>query len=112
MTHVFSPGEEVLLIVGMMLVTYVARYPLMALAGRVTLPRSIERALGFVPVAVLTAICVPMVLKPGGDWMLNVANPYLWASLLAIVIARLTSHLLLTIVAGMSCFFVLKLLLA
>lgn len=109
MNSVFSPSEEALLIVGMMLVTYLARYPLMALSGKVSLPEPVERALAYVPVAVLTAISVPMVLKPGGDWLLEVTNPYLWASLVAIVIARLTSHLLLTIVVGMLCFFVLKL---
>ena len=60
MNNVFSPSEEVVLIVGMMLVTYLARYPLMALAGKVSLPEPVERALTYVPVAVLTAISVPM----------------------------------------------------
>ncbi len=104
--------QEALLILGMMLVTFAARYPLLALSGRVRLPQPVERALAYVPVAVLTAICIPMVLKPGGgDWQLSVSNPYLMASLVAIAVAWITRHLLLTITLGMLCFFALRLLL-
>ncbi len=103
--------QEGLLILGMMLVTFAARYPLMALSGRVKLPEVVERALAYVPVAVLTALCIPMVLKPGGgDWYLSISNPYLIASLVAIVVAWFTRHLLLTITVGMVCFFAIRLL--
>lgn len=109
MTTGFTGTQEVLLILGMMLVTYAARYPLLALAGRVTLPRLLELALSFVPVAVLTAICIPMVLRPGGgDWQVAWSNPYLLASVLAIGVAWFTRHLLLTITLGMLCFFLLR----
>lgn len=102
--------EEALLIIGMMAVTFGVRYPLLALAGKVRIPPAIERALTYVPVAVLTAISVPIVLKPSGDWWLAYNNPYLAASIVAILVAGFTRHLLLTIVLGMVTFFVWRVL--
>ena len=100
-----------MLVVGMMLVTFGVRYPLLALAGRVRIPASLERALAYVPVAVLTAISVPLVLKPSGDWWLAPGNPYLVASVVAILVAAFTRNLLLTIVIGMLIFFACRALL-
>ena len=43
-----------LLIFFMMVVTFGVRYPVLALVGRINLPIQVERALKFVPVAVLS----------------------------------------------------------
>ena len=101
-------SEEFVLIIGMMLVTFGARYPLMALAGKVALPEQLIRALAYVPVAVLTAIAVPMILKPAGNLELTFCNPYLTASLLAIVVAWFSRHLLATIAVGFVVFLLLR----
>ena len=100
--------EEFVLIFGMMLVTFGARYPLMALAGKVELPEPVVRALAYVPVAVLTAISVPMVLKPSGSLELTFCNPYLTAALVAIAVAWFSRHLLATISIGFLVFMVLR----
>jgi len=100
--------EEVLLIIGMMAVTFGVRYPLMALSDRMRLPAALENALRFVPVAVLTAICVPLVLKPEGQWWISISNEYLLAGLASIGVALLSRNLLLTIVLGMGLFLVLR----
>ncbi len=103
-----TPMQEVLLILGMMMVTYGVRYSLLALSGRITFPKKVEDALRFVPVAVLSALSVPLLFKPEGVWFVSIDNAHLIAGLVSIVIAALSRHLLLTIVLGMSLFLVLQ----
>ncbi len=93
----------------MVAVTFAARYVSLALAGRLRLPRAVEAALRFVPVAVLTAITVPAVLMPKGTLRVEVGNPYLFGGLAAIVVAWLTKRLLPTIAAGIAVFVFWKL---
>jgi len=101
--------QEIVLIAGMVAVTFAARYVPLALAGRLRLPRIVEAALRFVPVAVLTAITVPAVLMPQGTLQVQVGNPYLFGSLAAILAAWLTKRLLPTIAGGMAVFLFWKL---
>lgn len=96
------------MIFGMMVVTFGVRYPILALAGKVTIPATVERALRYVPVAVLTAISIPIMFRPAGDWDISLSNAHLIAGLLSMVIAWRTRHLLLTISLGMLIFLVLQ----
>ncbi len=100
--------KNFLLIFFMMIVTFGVRYPVLALIGRYDLPKPLKRALQFVPVAVLSALCAPMVLIQDGQWAISVTNAYLLASVVAILVAWKTHHLLLTIVVGMIVFTVLR----
>ena len=59
-------ADEILLISGMTLVTFLARYPLLALVRRIELPERVFRRLRYVPVAVLTAIVAPELLIRDG----------------------------------------------
>ena len=68
--------DEAILILGMMLVTFSARYPVMAIVGRVELPERMFRALRYVPVAVLTAIIVPELFFRDGDVSRDGAGDY------------------------------------
>ncbi len=54
--------NELIIIIGMALVTIAIRYPLLALLGKLSLPEPIFRALKYVPPAVLTAIIMPAML--------------------------------------------------
>lgn len=99
-----TPLEEWLLILGMMLVTMAARIPLLVIVGRIQLPKRAFRALRYVPVAVLTAICVPIMLMPNDQLDLSFSNAHLLAGVLAILIAWRTKNLLLTIMLGMAAF--------
>ena len=101
--------REIVLIAGMVAVTFAIRYVPLVLAGRLRLPRALEAALRFVPVAVLTAITVPAVLMPKGAMEVNFGNPYLFGSLAAILVAWLTKRLLPTIAGGMAVFLFWKL---
>ena len=55
---------DVVVIGGMAAVTFLIRYPVLAIVSRVELPEQAIRALRYVPVAVLTAIIVPGVAAP------------------------------------------------
>jgi branched-subunit amino acid transport protein len=100
--------NEVLLILGMMAVTVIVRYPVLALVGRFDMPASVYRALKFVPVAVLTAISVPEMLAPGGEFSLHYSNAHLVGGMVAIAAAWRTRNLLITILLGMSVFFTFR----
>lgn len=101
--------NEFLLILGMMAVTVIVRYPVLALVGRLNMPPAVTRALRYVPVAVLTAISVPEILAPGGDVDFGYTNAHLVSALVAIATAWRTRNLLATIVLGMVVFFAWRL---
>lgn len=103
-----SIGEELLMVLGMLAVTFGVRFPVLKLAGARDLPNWLRRALRYVPVAVLTAIVVPMMLMPEGALWISVANAHIVAGVVAAVIAAVTRHLMLTIVVGMSLFLLLR----
>ena len=98
--------NEVLLLVGMTLVTFLIRYPLLAMSGRITLPPRLLQALTYVPPAVLTAIIVPSVLMEGNSLWLGVGNPRLMGALAALGVGLWKKNLLLTILVGMGVFLV------
>jgi branched-subunit amino acid transport protein len=101
--------SDVLLIAGMALVTFLARYPVLVLVGRMPLSPAVFAALRYVPAAVLTAIIVPAMLMPAGTLDASPANDHAVAGLASALIAWKTGNLLLTIVAGMAIFFLLRL---
>jgi branched-subunit amino acid transport protein len=99
-------GRELILIAGMTAVTFLVRYAFFALGERVAFPPMVQRALRYVPVAVLTAIVVPMVLLPdGAHWQLGWRNAWLLGALATGVIAWRFNHLLASIGGGMVVFF-------
>jgi branched-subunit amino acid transport protein len=104
--------REIVLIAGMVAVTFAVRYVPLVLAGRLRLPAALEAALRFVPVAVLTAITVPAVLMPKGAMAVNLGNPYLFGGLAAVLVAWLSKRLLPTIAGGMAVFLFWKLVVA
>ncbi|MBI1257549.1 MAG: AzlD domain-containing protein [Chloroflexi bacterium] len=103
--------NELIMVAGMALVTFLIRYPTMVLVGKIPLPDRVFRALRYVPPAVLAAIIVPSVLMPDGktvDFVPN--NSYLVAGIIAVIISWRSKNLLLTIVLGMAIFLLLRLL--
>ena len=102
-------GGELLLIAGMALVTFMVRYPVLALVGRLPLPEGLFRTLRYVPPAVLAAIIIPAItLDARGALSLHAGNPYLLAGILTFVTAWLSRSTLLTIVIGMAALLILK----
>ncbi|HEU4322660.1 MAG TPA: AzlD domain-containing protein [Roseiflexaceae bacterium] len=97
-----------LMIVGMGLVTYATRVTaLLALRGPVA--PWLQRWLGFVPVAVFTALIVPeLLLQSGQAGRTVVLGPALVAGLVGVLVAWRGGNVLLTIAAGMATFWLLR----
>jgi branched-subunit amino acid transport protein len=98
--------NEILLILGMLVVTFATRYPILALLSKRELPEQFKLALEYVPPTVLVAIIVPEVLAPNGNILIKVSNPALAASLAAILISWKTKNLMATILVGMGVFWI------
>jgi branched-subunit amino acid transport protein len=99
-----SPNAEILLILGMALVTFATRYPVLAVLSKRRLPEAFKQTLEFVPPVVLTAIIVPEVLAPDGPLSLSLSNNALIASLAAVLVSWRSKNLLATIVVGMAAY--------
>ncbi len=95
---------EILLVAGMAAVTFLVRYPVLALVSRVTLPQVMLDGMKFIPPAVLAAIIAPAMFMPAGLLDLSLSNAYLIASIAAGLIAWRWRNLLATIVLGMAIF--------
>lgn len=98
-------AAECMLIAGMAAVTFGVRYVLFALADRIRMAPWVEASLKFIPPAVLTAITLPAVLLPRGDWHLSLSNPYLVSALVTTAAGIRTRNLLATIAIGLGAFF-------
>lgn len=90
-----------LMIAGMAVITFGLRLSFIALVGRFDIPRVVQRALRYAPVAVLTAIVVPLVLNPGPCFRVSPDVLRLFCALVAFVIARQTRNILATVAGGM-----------
>lgn len=97
-----------LIILGMFVVTFCVRFVLFARADKVVMPAFIEKALKFVPVAVLTAIITPMILMPNQHVDFSSSNPWLLGALAAFVVGIWRQQQLLTILVGVLVFFAAK----
>jgi branched-subunit amino acid transport protein len=97
-----------LTIAAMGIVTYVIRLSVIGAIGRIDIPPLVQRALRYVPPAVLSAIIFPELLRPAGLLDISPGNPRLVAGLLAIVVAWRTRNVLLTIAVGMAALWLLQ----
>ncbi|MFC4550580.1 MULTISPECIES: AzlD domain-containing protein [Halorussus] len=90
-------------------VTYALRLSFIALFGRLDdVPESVERALRFVPAAVLSALVVPQLVVADGAVSLSPTNPRLLAGALAAAVAWRTENILATLVVGMGAMLLLS----
>jgi branched-subunit amino acid transport protein len=84
---------------GMGVATYLTRAPLLFLLARRRLPPWLERYFAALPIALLTALAVPLVLVQGGR-LVGPWAPEVPATLVVILLARRTGNLLLAVGAG------------
>ena len=103
-------NAEWVLIIGMALVTFGIRYLLLAMASRIELPEWLKESLRFIAPAVLTAITVPAVLMPAGELAISLRNPYLISAIMAAAVGIYSKNVLITIVVGLSGFFIYQVL--
>jgi len=95
-------------IVGMAILNYAVRYPPIAIVSRMDLPKPIMRWLSFIPIAVMGALVIGEVVRPGGQWANPVTSPSIYAALMTAVVFKLTRSFLGATVAGMASFVVLQ----
>ena len=91
------------------LITFGMRLSFIYLLGRVAVPAGVQRALRFVPAAVLSALVAPELLMPDGSFDIGLGNHRWLAGLVAILVAWRTRNTLLTILAGMLALLLLEL---
>ncbi len=84
------------------LLTFAIRLSFIVLLHNVAMPLWFQRALNFVPPAVLSAIILPALLAPGDKLDISLGNARLIAGVLAALVAWRTKNVLLTIVVGMA----------
>ena len=89
------------------LLTFFIRFSFIALLERLNLPRNFQRALRFVPIAVLSAIIAPELGYSNSQLAVLPTNPRLLAGIIATIVAYKTKSVVWTICAGMVVFWVL-----
>ena len=100
--------NEWLLIAAMSVLTFTPRYLPFGLAGKVKMPPFLERALSFVPIAVLTSIITQSSLIRDGELALNLGNHHLLAVLAAFVSALISRRLFVIVTVGLAAFILAK----
>jgi branched-subunit amino acid transport protein len=90
--------------------TYLTRAPLLVLLARRRLPGWLERYFGALPIALITALALPLILLAPGNgtpgWVTDLP-----AAVVVAVLARRTGHLLVAVAGGVVLVAVLRALL-
>ena len=97
-----------LTIAGVAGVTFALRISFIVLLGRIEIPPFLERALRFVPAAVLTAVVIPLLFYANGSLELSLGNERLVAGVAAALICWRTRSVPLTLVGGMATLWTLQ----
>lgn len=105
-----SDQTFLLLILLMTMSTVIVRGFFFLFAQAVRLPDWLQHALGFVPAVALAAILAPDLLLMDGALVEPWENNRLMAAVAAVLFFLKTRHLLGTLVVGMVCFTLLRLL--
>ena len=95
-------------IIGMGVITYAIRLSMIIMSGQIQLGDHLQRALRYVPPAVLSAIILPEMLQPGGTLDVSLGNERLLAGLIAIVVAWFTQNMIWTVAIGMIALWILQ----
>jgi branched-subunit amino acid transport protein len=89
-------------IVGMAVVTYLTRAPLLLMLAQRPLAPRLRLWLRLIPLAVLPALALPLVLVDHGRLVLSLAHPPLWGAVVVLVLAARRVNLLVTVAVGVA----------
>lgn len=89
-------------------ITFTIRLSFILFWGRLSIPAWVQRALRFVPPAVLTAIIFPELLIRDGALDYSLSNLRLIAGAMAIMVGLKTKNIIWTILVGMSVLWLLQ----
>lgn len=103
-----SETQYIILIIGMGLVTYIPRWiPLITLSHR-KLPKWIVEWLDLIPVAILSALLLPLLITTGEPKGIEFFSPELLVAIPTFVFALKTKSLSGTIIVGMLLFWAIN----
>lgn len=100
--------ETWLIIITAGLLTFATRLSFIAMFGQMKVSTWVQRALRYVPPAVLSAIIFPELFIQGGAMDFSLSNSRLIAGLLAALVAWRTKNIVLTILVGMGALLALQ----
>ncbi|GAV22851.1 AzlD domain-containing protein [Carboxydothermus pertinax] len=100
--------EYILLILLMAMVTYLTRVSFLVLFTNKNLPTVIQRALRYIPVAILATLIFPGIFAPQGKLDVSLTNPYIGASLITVASLLIGKNAILSIVLGITSLVVLR----
>lgn len=103
-----SPWQVWIIVLLIGLCTFLLRLSFIQLQDRVRLPALLQRALRYVPAAVLAALVVPALLRPEGIIDVSLGNERLWAGALAATAAWWSGNVLLTMAVGIGGLWLLR----
>lgn len=104
-----SDWEIWLVVLLLVVATAVSRCSLWLVGHRINLPPRVQEALRYAPACALAAIIVPDLLLAGGQLRFDLGNYRLAAAVIALVFYLARRNMLQTIVLGMACFTILRL---
>lgn len=90
------------------LITFGIRLFFILAHGRLSMPGWFQHALRFVPAAVLTAVLMPELITWNNKIDLTWQNPQILAGIVATLVAWRTRNVVLTLLSGLACFFILN----
>jgi branched-subunit amino acid transport protein len=93
--------KYLLMIAGMLVVTYLPRVLPLAILTKMEIPEIIIRWLRFIPAAILAALLTPGILLVDGKLVLNHHNVFLLAALPTFAVAIYKKNIFLTVITGM-----------
>lgn len=88
--------------------TYALRLSFIFLLGRLEFPPKAQRALRFVPAAVLAALVLPALVRPQDAIDLSPGNLHLLAGIVAALVAWRTRSMVATLATGMVALWILQ----
>lgn len=88
-------------IIGMMIVTYIPRMLPLAILSRVNISKGVLDWLGYVPVAVLSALLAPELLIKNGELNLHLSNTYMLAAIPCFIAGIYSKNIFVTVITGM-----------
>ncbi|WP_322807878.1 AzlD domain-containing protein [Thermanaerothrix sp.] len=88
--------------------TFLIRYSLIGLMGKIHIPPRIERAFRFIPASMLSALVVSQLASYARSSVSPLTNPYYLAALVACGVAWKTRNTLLVVFMGMIVLWVLR----
>jgi branched-subunit amino acid transport protein len=100
-----------IIMLGLAIGTFLLRSSFILILGEHEIHPLMERALRFVPAAVLSALVVPEILTRHDSLLVSPRNPQLIAGIIAGIIAWRSRSVVLTILGGMAALWALEVLL-